>query len=114
VEVIYQEGKLWVRELIYQTGLTNSDIAGRCGLDRHDEIIADSAEPKSIEEMRRRGFRIRGVKKGTDSVRSGIDKLKSIQIMVHQDSMNIIKELKAYSWKRDHILSIYNRQQYPA
>jgi phage terminase large subunit len=102
VEVVYQEGKLWVRELIYQSGLTNSDIASRCGLDRYAEIIADSAEPKSIEELRRRGFRIRGVKKGTDSVRAGIDKLKSIQIMVHKDSMNIIRELRAYSWKRDH------------
>ena len=102
VEVIYNGGKLWVREHIYETGLTNSDIAAKCGLNRHDEIVADSAEPKSIEELRRRGYRIRGVKKGTDSVRAGIDKLKSVQIMVHVDSLNTIRELKAYSWKRDH------------
>lgn len=102
VEVVYNDGKLWVREHIYETGLTNSDIAAKCGLERHDEVIADSAEPKSIEELRRRGFRIRGVKKGTDSVRAGIDKLKSVKIMVHRDSLNIIRELKAYSWKRDH------------
>ena len=93
---------MWVKELIYETGLTNTDIAAKCGLQRHDEIIADSAEPKSIEDIRRAGFRIRGVKKGTDSVRSGIDKLKSIEIVVHKDSLNIIRELKAYSWKRDH------------
>ena len=102
IEVIYNGGKLWVKELIYETGLTNTDIAAKCGLQRHDEIIADSAEPKSIEDIRRAGFRIRGVKKGTDSVRSGIDKLKSIEIVVHKDSLNIIRELKAYSWKRDH------------
>ena len=102
VEVVYNGGKLWVRELIYETGLTNADIAKKCGLQRSDEIVADSAEPKSIEELRRFGFRIRGVKKGTDSVRSGIDKLKSVQIMVHKDSLNVIRELKAYSWKRDH------------
>ena len=102
VEVIYNGGMLWVRELIYETGLTNSDIAAKCGLQRSDEIVADSAEPKSIEELRRHGFRIRGVKKGTDSVRAGIDKLKSVKIMVHADSTNTIRELKAYSWKRDH------------
>lgn len=101
VEVTYQGGKLWVKEIIYETGLTNADISAKFGLERHDEIIADSAEPKSIEEIRRAGFRIRGVKKGADSIRSGIDKLKTIQIMVHSDSMNIIKELKSYAWKRD-------------
>jgi phage terminase large subunit len=102
VEVVYQEGKLWVRELLYETGLTNADIARRCGLQRSDEIIADSAEPKSIEEIRRSGFRIRPVTKGADSIRSGIDKLKSVQIMVHQDSVNVIRELRNYAWKRDY------------
>lgn len=101
VEVWYNDGKLWVRELLYETGLMNADIANRCKLKPNDEIIADSAEPKSIEEIRRHGFRIRGVKKGTDSVRAGIDKLKSVQIMAHQDSINVIRELKAYAWKRD-------------
>lgn len=102
VEVVYQEGKLWVKELLYESGLTNADIAQRCGLQRSDEIIADSAEPKSIEEIRRSGFRIRPVAKGQDSVRSGIDKLKSVQIMVHQDSVNVIRELRNYAWKRDY------------
>jgi phage terminase large subunit len=102
VEVVYQEGKLWVKELLYETGLTNADIARRCGLQRSDEIIADSAEPKSIEEIRRSGFRIRPVTKGADSIRSGIDKLKSVQIMVHQDSVNVIRELRNYAWKRDY------------
>ena len=102
MEVLYQDGKLWVREILYETGLTNADIARKCGLSRSDEIIADSAEPKSIEEIRRAGFRIRPVAKGQDSVRSGIDKLKSVQIMVHQDSVNIIRELRNYAWKRDY------------
>lgn len=101
VEVLFNDGKLWVREILYDTDLMNTDIANRCGLKRSDEIIADSAEPKSIEEIRRHGFRIRGVKKGTDSVRAGIDKLKSVQIMVHADSINVIRELKSYAWKRD-------------
>jgi len=102
IEVLYNGGKLWVKELIYETGLTNADIARRCGLQRSDEIVADSAEPKSIEELRRSGFRIRGVTKGQDSIRSGIDKLKSVPIMVHQDSVNVIRELRNYAWKRDY------------
>ena len=53
VEVVYNGGKLWVRELIYETGLTNADIAAKCGLERHDEIIADSAEPKLIKSRAR-------------------------------------------------------------
>jgi phage terminase large subunit len=69
---------------------------------KSDEIIADSAEPKSIEEIRRAGFRIRPVAKGADSIRSGIDKLKSVQIMVHEDSVNVIRELRNYAWKRDY------------
>ena len=55
-----------------------------------------------VKELRRSGFRIRGVTKGADSIRSGIDKLKSVQIMVHQDSVNVIRELRNYAWKRDY------------
>ena len=105
VKVSYQDGKLWVSELIYETGLTNADICERMeelGLSKGSEIIADSAEPKSIEEIRRRGWRIRPVAKGQDSVRSGIDKLKQYPIRVHKDSINVISELRNYSWKKDY------------
>jgi phage terminase large subunit len=105
VKVSYQDGKLWTSELIYETGLTNADICERMeelGLSKGSEIIADSAEPKSIEEIRRRGWRIRPVTKGQDSVRSGIDKLKQYPIRVHKDSINVISELRNYSWKKDY------------
>ena len=52
--------------------MTNTDIAEKLttiGISKKTEIIADSAEPKSIEELRRLGWRIMGVMKGTDSIK---------------------------------------------
>jgi phage terminase large subunit len=102
IEVTFQGGMLWVKEILFETGLTNADIVAKCGLEKHNEIIADSAEPKSIEEIRRKGYRVRPVDKGPDSVRAGIDKLKQYPIKVHEDSLNIIKEFRNYAWKRDY------------
>ncbi len=66
IEVYTQNGELWVDELLYETGLTNKDIANKlieAGLNKNTEIIADSAEPKSIEELKRLGWHIKGAKK---------------------------------------------------
>ena len=104
IEVSYSNGEIWIKELIYEPGLTNEDIdvkARSLGINVRRDVIADSAEPKSIEDLRRRGWNIRGVDKGQDSVRAGIDKVKQYKINVHSDSMNTIKELRNYSWKRD-------------
>ncbi|HZX58864.1 MAG TPA: phage terminase large subunit, partial [Mucilaginibacter sp.] len=76
IEVYRQNGELWINELLYETGLTNPDIAKRwadAGLSKNTEIIADSAEPKSIEELRRMGWRVIPAKKGADSVKLSID-----------------------------------------
>jgi phage terminase large subunit len=64
--VYKQNGELWVQEVMYETGLTNPDIAMKltaAGISKNTEIIADSAEPKSIEELRRLGWHITGAKK---------------------------------------------------
>ena len=102
IEVRMQDGELYVKELIYETGLTNKDIGDRMlGLDvsKGSLIVADSAEPKSIEELRRYGWTIDGVKKGKDSVMFGINLLKGYAINVHSSSSNLIKELEQYKWK---------------
>jgi len=65
--VYKQNGELWVDELLYQTGLTNNDIGKKFtefGISKNTEIIADSADPKSIEELRRMGWYVTGAKKG--------------------------------------------------
>ncbi len=101
VEVCYFDGALYVNELLYEKGLTNPQIAERLQGFRQGEWIADSSEPKSIAEVRGHGFRIRGCPKGADSIRSGIDKVRSIPLFVTSSSINIIKELRGYVWKTD-------------
>ena len=102
IEVRMQDGDLYVQELIYETGLTNKDISDRMEVlevSKGSLIVADSAEPKSIEELRRYGWTIDGVKKGKDSIMFGINLLKGYQINVHSSSKNLIKELEQYKWK---------------
>ncbi len=101
VEVCESDGKLWLNELLYETNLTNSDIAQRLNAYKGGEIIADSAEPKSIEDLKRFGFRIRGCKKGADSIRIGLDKMQQQPLMVTSSSLNLIKELRGYIWQVD-------------
>ncbi len=96
---------LFVDELFYRTGLTNADIITLIkehGVrPSYDEIIADSAEPKSIEDIHRAGLNIKPSRKGADSVRAGIDTVKQFNIHVTQRSTNIIKELRNYAWITD-------------
>ena len=102
LEVRMQDGELYVKELIYETGLTNQDISSKMealGVSKSALIVADSAEPKSIEELRRIRWTIDGVKKGKDSVMFGINLLKGYAINVHASSVNLIKELEQYKWK---------------
>ena len=77
IEVRKYEGDLYVQTLIYERGLTNQDISQRMkqlNVLRHKPIIGDSAEPKSIEELYRDGWRsIKPAKKGKDSVNNSID-----------------------------------------
>lgn len=98
-------GQLWLRELCYETGLLNQDIAKiiKGSEFRSLEVVADSAEPKSIEEIRRLGVRIEPATKGNDSINVGIGVVQRYKLNVHEDSDNLIKELRQYEWKRDRI-----------
>ena len=90
-----------VDEKIYTTGLLNSDIIRRMDQDKRFPIYADSAEPKSIEEIRRAGFNIKPVTKGKDSISYGIAILQEKDILITKSSTNLIKELRSYSWDTD-------------
>jgi len=99
-----QNGELWADELFYQTGLTNTDISAKLkqvGISSNTEIIADSAEPKSIEELRRLGWRIIAARKGQDSVSNSIDILKRYRIIITRSSVNLRKEMERYKWLTD-------------
>ena len=103
IAVYKQEGKLWVNELLYRTNMTNSDIGNYYKTQNigRAEVICDSAEPKSIEELRRQGFNVHPAMKGPDSIKIGIDILKRYEIMVTKRSTNLIKELRSYLWETD-------------
>lgn len=96
-------GLLYVMDERYEKGLTNAGIfrlLEELGILR-EVILADSAEPKSIEELRRLGARkIRGVKKGADSVRFGILTLQDYRIIVHPKCVHFIREISAYTWAK--------------
>lgn len=105
ISVYRFNGELYVDELIYSTGLTNSDILKRMielNVSKRLGIIADSAEPKSIEDIFRGGYSsIRPAEKGKDSILNSIDCLKQFKINVTKNSTNLIKELRSYVWVRD-------------
>ena len=104
VEVWSWNDALYLNELVYDRGLTNQDIVTKLQeyeVDRYIEIIADSAEPKSIEEVRRAGFNIKPATKGPDSILNGIDILKRKRLHVTKQSVNLINELNKYKWVVD-------------
>ena len=96
IEIYNYNGQRIINELVYRTGMVNSDIANL--LPNHVTIYADSSEPKSIEEIRRFGKMIKGVTKGVDSIRFGIDIMQRQEYLVTSDSQNLIKELRSYCW----------------
>jgi len=104
VEVRQSNGELFIKSLIYETGLTNQDISARMdtlGISRNEDIICDSAEPKSIEELRRMGWRVEGANKGADSIKNSIDILKRYKMNIVGDSGSLVRELNSYKWKVD-------------
>ena len=98
--------KLYVFDEHYQRGMLNSDIANMIkykGFSK-SEIIADSSEPKSIEELKRLGIsRIKPAYKPSGSILTGIQRLQQFEIIVHPTCFNIIVELENYCWDKDKI-----------
>lgn len=97
--------KLYSQELIYETGLTNDEIARKMDLLKvgREPIFADSAEPKSIEEISRKGFNIQPSEKGPGSVEFGIQKVNQYYQFWTKDSLNCIKEQRNYRYIKDRI-----------
>lgn len=96
------DDNMYVDELLYRTGMTNQDIANEMkalGLDRSNEVFADSAEPKSIEEIYRMGWNIKPTIKG--SINIGIDIIRRYKLHATESSFNLIKELRNYKYIED-------------
>jgi len=94
-----------IDELIYQTGLTNSKLVAlmnELGISKAIDIIADSSDPKSIQDLEDMGYsNIYGAKKGQDSVNFGINKLQEFKILITKRSKNVKKEFQNYRWDVD-------------
>lgn len=105
LRVTLQGGELWIEELAYQVGMLNKDIADvlvNSGATRLDNIVADSAEPKSIAEINAiGGLNIKATTKGQGSIVAGIGAVQAYQLNVMSDALGLIEELRNYSWKKD-------------
>ena len=104
VQVHKRGNKIWIRELVYHTGLTTedlSDVMKANGIPQNANIYADSADPRSIETLRRLGWRnITKSEKGPDSIRAGIDKVSSYEVFADSNSPNLIEEYYNYSYRK--------------
>lgn len=105
VRCIVTNEDIYVEELLYERQLTNQDIAAKLKIlgirPGKDIIYCDSSEPKSIEEISRRGFTVKPSIKGKDSIVAGIDYVKQHRLKVTKGSTNLIKELRNYRWAKD-------------
>jgi phage terminase large subunit len=96
VRVARASDRLYIDEILFERSLVNSQIMER--IPKTLLYVADSAEPKSIEDMRRAGFRIIPSVKGPDSVRAGVNRMNEFTIHVTRRSVNVIKEMRSYKW----------------
>jgi len=105
------EGEIYLDEEIYETGLTNiinpkaehqKSIEQRLeglGIKKNDEVYADSAEPKSIRDLRNCNYLVLPTKKGKDSIVNGIDVIRRYPINITARSVNLWKEARNYKWQ---------------
>lgn len=95
--------RLFVFDEMYQKGLSNKRIAENIvnmGYSK-EHITADSAEPKSIDELKSLGLRTKGAAKGKDSILNGIQWIQDLEIVIHPRCVNFITEISNYTWDHD-------------
>lgn len=103
ISVYRYNGEIIVDEVIYQKGLLNSQLAAliKASDAKNGTIYADSAEPKSIAELKYYGLTVLPVVKGKDSINYGIQLIQEQPFKVTSRSINLIKELQNYVWAKD-------------
>lgn len=104
IQTTKDETSLFVKQVIYQTGLNISDLAGMMkskGITSNDVVVCDSAEPRSIADLRGRGFQAIPVRKGVDSIKNGIDTIKQYPLHLYEGDVELIKEANNYKWLTD-------------
>jgi phage terminase large subunit len=107
VKAYFRENSVWVKEEIYQSALTSSDLIRLMkdkDVDTDADIWVDAAAPTMIEDLRRAGF---NAKKADKSVKEGIDLIHSKELFLFEHSKNLIDEIKRYQWKMKNEEIIY-------
>ena len=114
VDIYYYDGGYIIDELCYQRGLQNKQIADviKNAVSPEMLVIADSAEPKSIDDIKSYGINILPADKGADSVRNGISLVQEQRISVTKRSVNVIKEYRNYLWEIDKDGKILNTPEH--
>lgn len=98
-----QNRKIFVWDEMYETGLSNKKIAEKItslGYGK-ERITADSAEPKSIDELKGYGLRVLGAAKGKDSINNGIQFIQDFEIIIHPRCVHFLTEISNYTWDKD-------------
>jgi len=111
VAVYKYNGGLILDEVSFTKGLSNKQIADILNTQSKALVMADSAEPKSIDELRSYGINIQGAKKGSGSVNHGIQYIQEQRISITKHSLNIIKEYRNYLWMTDRDGKITNEPE---
>ena len=103
---------IWVFDELYQQALTNRMIAEKITAMGYgkERIRADSAEPKSIDELRNAGLvHIRPARKGRDSINNGIQFIQDYHLIIHPRCVNFLTEISNYTWDVDKAGNKQNR-----
>ena len=103
--------KIFVWDEMYEAGLSNERIYQNIvsmGYGK-ERITADSAEPKSIDQLKGFGLRIKGAEKGRDSVNAGIQFIQDFEIIIHPRCVNFLTEISNYTWDKDKFGNKLNR-----
>lgn len=95
--------QLYVFDEMYQKGMSNRRIFDEITAMGYgkERITADSAEPKSIDELKGYGLRVKGAQKGKDSVQNGIQWVQDLEIIIHPRCVNFLTEISNYTWDKD-------------
>lgn len=113
VDIFYYNGGYILDEQLYRKGMLNKQLADFINNlpDPQTLVMADSAEPKSIDEMKLYGINVLPAQKGQGSVKQGIQYVQSKQISITKRSVNGIKEYRNYLWKTDKEGKIINEPE---
>lgn len=95
------ENRLYIKKIAHRTAMLARDIIDELKPYRNLKVIADSADPRLIQEIHNGGVNIYPVEKGAGSIMAGIDKMMEMELFVTEDSYELIEELRNYVWDKD-------------